>query len=88
VEIPTTLSKGDKSDIDKLGKVKPEKYVLEFFELYTKHAKRNARALETAVKGFTDPELKTAGANLSKMVTAQAEKSEATFKELKAPKKK
>jgi hypothetical protein len=86
-EVPTSISKNDKADIEKLGKVKDEKYGVEFFELFTKHAKRNARTIETAVKAFTDPELKAKGAAIAKLINAEADKSEATYKELKSPKK-
>jgi len=85
--IPTEVSKPDKSDIEKLGKAKPDKWRLEYYELFSKQAKRNARAVDTAVKTFTDPELKQSGATLLKLFNEQAETLESTYKNLKNAKK-
>jgi len=87
VQVPSEVSKSEKSEFEKLGKVKSDKYVAEYFQLAAKQSKRNARALDAAAKAFVDPELKTMATNLAKAINAQAEKSEATYKELKAPKK-
>lgn len=85
--IPSEISKPDKSDIEKLGKAKPDKWRLEYYELFSKQAKRNARTVDTAVKTFTDPELKQSGAALLKLFNEQAETLESTYKGLKNAKK-
>lgn len=85
--IPTDITKADKSDIEKLGKVKEDKFKLEYYELFAKGAKKNARVVEAAAKGFGDPELKQWAEGASKTFTAQAEMLEKEYKELKSPKK-
>jgi hypothetical protein len=85
--IPIEVSKQDKSDIDKLGKAKDDKWRLEYYELFSKQAKRNARAVDTAAKSFTDPELKQIGTGLAKIFNDQAEAIESTYKGLKNTKK-
>jgi hypothetical protein len=85
--IPIDISKQDKSDIDKLGKAKDDKWRVEYYELFAKQAKRNARTVDTAAKSFTDPELKQFGTALSKTFNDQAESLESTYKGLKNTKK-
>ena len=85
--IPIEISKQDKSDIDKLGKAKEDKWRVEYYELFARQAKRNARTVDTAAKSFTDPELKQFGTALSKTFNDQAETLESTYKGLKNAKK-
>jgi hypothetical protein len=85
--IPIEVSKQDKSDIDKLGKAKADKWRIEYYELFSKQAKRNARTVDTAAKSFTDPELKQVGTTLAKTFNDQAESIESTYKGLKNTKK-
>lgn len=84
--IPTAVTKGDKSDIEKLSKAKPEKWKLEYYELFAKQGKQNVRVAEAAVKSFADPELKDLGTKVAATITAQTAAAEAAHKELKAKK--
>ena len=85
-DIPSAVSNSDKSAIDKLGKSKPEKWKLEYFELFSKEAKKNARSVDAAAKSFTDPELKELATKAGKILDGQADNLEAKYKELKNPK--
>jgi hypothetical protein len=80
------VSKADKSDIDKLGKVKPEKWKQEYFELLAKNGKRNARVAESAVKSLTDPQAKDLANKASTAINRQVTEAEAKVKELKEKK--
>ena len=84
--IPTDVTKNDKSNIDKLGKIKDDKYSVEFLELFAKEAKRNAKSTESAVKGINDAELKTWSEGAAKLIAAQADELEAAHKEAKKKK--
>ncbi len=85
--IPTEITKNDKANLEKLGKNKDEKYTVEYLELFTKEAKRNAKSTETAAKSITDPELKTWADGAVKVFASQAEELEAAHKEAKKKKK-
>lgn len=84
--IPAEATKGDKQDISKIGKEKGDKYKLEYFELYSKKGKQNIRSTETAIKSFSDPELKDLGTKALGVITSQTEAAEAKYKELKGKK--
>lgn len=84
--IPTDVTKSDKSNMDKLGKIKDDKYSVEFLDLFAKEAKRNAKSTESAAKGINDAELKTWGEGASKLIAAQADELEAAHKEAKKKK--
>ena len=85
--ITIEISKQDKSDIEKMDKAKDDKWRVEYYELFSKQAKRNARTVDTAAKSFTDPELKQLGTALAKTFNDQAEAIESTYKGLKNAKK-
>jgi hypothetical protein len=78
--IPIDISKGDKSDMDKLSKAKEEKYKEEYLELFSKQAKRNIRTLETAAKTFSDAEFKDWSLKATELFKSQAELLESTYK--------
>jgi hypothetical protein len=85
--IPVAVSRGDNNDVEKLGKVKDNnKWKLEYFELFTKNGKRNMRVAETALKTFTDPELKDLATKVSAAITSQTTTAENTHKDLKSKK--
>ena len=84
--IPSEVSKSDKANIDKLSKVKEEKYSVEYLELFAKEAKHNAKRTEMAAKSINDPELKTWADGAVKLLAAQAEQLEAAHKEAKKKK--
>lgn len=84
--IPAEATKGDKQDISKLSKEKADKFKLAYFELYTKKGKQNIRSTETAIKSFSDPELKDLGTKALGVITSQTEAAETKYKELKGKK--
>lgn len=84
--IPADVTKNDKSNMDKLGKVKDDKYSVEFLELFAKEAKRNAKSAESAAKGINDAELKTWAEGAAKFLATQADELEAAHKEAKKKK--
>ncbi len=86
-DIPSAISTSDKAAIDKLGKAKEDKWKLEYLELFSKEAKKNARSVDAAAKTFTDPELKDLATRGAKMLDDQAETLEKMYKDLKNPKK-
>jgi hypothetical protein len=86
-EIPNALSNAGKNQIDKLNKSKPDKWKLEYLELFSKEAKKNARTFEEASRSAQEPDLKEWATKASKIITGQAELLESTYKELKNPKK-
>ncbi len=85
--IPTEITKSDKANIEKLGKIKDDKYSVEYFDLFSKEAKKNAKSTETAAKAINDPELKTWADGTVKTLAAQAEQLETAHKEAKKKKK-
>jgi hypothetical protein len=85
--IPTEMSKSDKGDMEKLNKVKEEKWKEEYFELFARAAKKNARLATTASTSLTDVELKDLSMKLAKIFDGQAELFERNYKEIKNPKK-
>jgi hypothetical protein len=86
LEAVAAVSKSDKSDIDKLGKTKPEKWKQEYFELLAKNGKRNARVAENAVKSISDPQTKDLANKASTAINRQVTEAEAKVKELKEKK--
>jgi hypothetical protein len=86
-DIATEVSKSDKSDMEKMNKAKADKWKLEYYELFAKNAKRNARNVEAAARTLSDLELKDLVTKAAKIVDGQAIKLESDYKELKNPKK-
>jgi hypothetical protein len=86
-DIATAVSKSDKSDMDKMNKAKAGEWKLEYYELFAKNAKRNARTAAEVARMVTDPELKDLATKASKMIEGQAEQLENDYKALKNPKK-
>jgi hypothetical protein len=84
--VPTAATNADKNDITKLGKVKPEKWKQEYFELLAKNGKRNARSAENAVKSINDPQAKEAATKAAAIISAQASEAETKVKEIKEKK--
>lgn len=84
--IPTGVSRGDKSDIEKLGKAKADEWKQEYYELLAKNGKKNARSVENSLKTITDPELKDLGGKVLALVNTQATEADTKAKELKKAK--
>ena len=77
------LSAGDKSGIERMGKLKDEKFAKQWVEELNKESKKLDRDFETAAKTAQDPELKTFAANYGPMIHNVFTSSEAAEKVLK-----
>ena len=84
--VATELTGGDKMDVERLGKLKDDKFAKQWLEDLTKEAKKLDRDFETASKTLQDPEIKTFAANYGPTVRSVFTSAESAEKGLKAKK--
>lgn len=85
-DVATDASKKEQSDLAKLNKVKDEKFVVEYLELFSKEAKSAFKDMENAPKMVQNAELKSWGETFATLLKTNAEEIEAKFKEEKKKK--
>jgi predicted outer membrane protein len=86
-DVPMDVSKNDKAEMDKLGKVKEDKWKLEFYDMFSKQAKKNARFFDGASRSAADPDLKDLAGKAARIIEGHADSLEKAYKDLKNPKK-
>lgn len=85
-DVAADASKKEQSDIAKLNKVKDDKFVVEYLELFSKEAKSAFKDMENAPKMVQNAELKSWGETFLTLLKTNAEEIEAKFKEEKKKK--
>lgn len=86
--ITSELTGGDKTSVERLAKLKADRFAKQWLEDLQKEAKKLEKDFEAAARSVQDPDLKTYVANYSPLVRGTFAAAESAEKELKAPKKK
>ncbi len=81
--IATELAGADKIGVEKLGKLKEERFLKEWLGELAKEAKKLDKDFESAGRTLQDPELKTFAANYTPIVNTVYTSAESQEKELK-----
>lgn len=81
--VASELSGSDKMGIERMGKMKPDKFTKEWLDELSKESKKLDREFESASKSLQDPEMKTFAANYSAIVRNVYTTSDAAEKSLK-----
>ena len=82
-DVATDVTKKETADIAKLNKVKDDKWVVEYLEMFAKEAKSAYKDMENAPKMVQNAELKSWGETFATMLKTNADEIEAKFKEAK-----
>lgn len=79
-DIPQEASKNDLAKLNRLDKLKEEKLVAEYLEIFAKESKKNAVTIEAASKTVRDDDLKLLIGPVNEMMKKQTEQLEAAYK--------
>lgn len=86
-KFPRDISKNDQMALARIDNIKDErKWLLAFFDFYSKEAKKNARDAESAATAAQDPDLKAFAGKAVALLKGDSDEIEAKLKELKAKK--
>ncbi len=82
-DLAADISKKETGEIAKLGKVKDEKFRVEYLEMFSKEARNAHKDMENAPKMVQDPELKIWAEGIVAVLKTNADEIENKFKEEK-----